>query len=233
MADHHIDIKFSSQSYDYLVDKYPSKCPYCKHYIRVTRIEGKSTTTDERQLYLSFMCPNCEQVFITLYNIESYLNQDCTGYSGKAKALYKYKREMFPDYSTKEFDKIILDNFKDFVNIYNQSYKAEQAKLNDVAGSGYRKALEYFIKDFCIEILQIDKSQIENKFLGNVIKEHITDQRIIDMAEKAAWLGNDQTHYDVKWADKDINDLKRILDVIIYFVEIELYYKQYQAEMKK
>jgi hypothetical protein len=32
-------------------------------------------------------------------------------------------------------------------------------------------------------------------FLGKVIKEHIKEDHIKQIAARAAWLGNDETHY--------------------------------------
>jgi hypothetical protein len=33
-------------------------------------------------------------------------------------------------------------------------------------------------------------------FLGNVIKEYIHIPKLKELSERAAWLGNDETHYE-------------------------------------
>jgi hypothetical protein len=52
------------------------------------------------------------------------------------------------------------------------------------------------------------------------------------MAERATWLGNDETHYVRKWEDKDINDLKILIKVTLHWIEMELLTEQYKTEMQ-
>jgi hypothetical protein len=49
-----------------------------------------------------------------------------------------------------EFSQIIRGISPDYCEIYNQAHKAEQANLELVAGPGYRKALEFLIKDYLL-----------------------------------------------------------------------------------
>lgn len=42
------------------------------------------------------------------------------------------------------------------------------------------------------------------------------------MASRAVWLGNDETHYTRKWEDKDINDLKSIIELTLHWIESEI-----------
>ena len=46
-------------------------------------------------------------------------------------------------------------------------------------------------------------------------------------------LGNDETHYERRWTDKDIQDLKRLLTMTINAIDNELLAKKYEAEMKE
>jgi hypothetical protein len=69
--------------------------------------------------------------------------------------------------------------------------------LLQIAGPGYRKSLEFLIKDYVCK--DIDNSSIKdtvyNEKLGKVINNFIQDDRIKKIAKRAAWLGNDETHY--------------------------------------
>ena len=58
--------------------------------------------------------------------------------------------------------------------------------------------------------------------LSNCIKEYVDDPRIKSLAEKAVWLGNDETHYIRKHEDKDITDMKRFIDAMVYFISMVL-----------
>lgn len=48
------------------------------------------------------------------------------------------------------FSDIINEISPGFVKIYNQAHEAEIRLLDDIVGGGYRKALEFLIKDICI-----------------------------------------------------------------------------------
>ena len=51
------------------------------------------------------------------------------------------------------------------------------------------------------------------------------------MASRAAWLGNDETHYIRKWVDKDVQNLKSLIDLTIRWIESEIETKQLLTEM--
>lgn len=97
---------------------------------------------------------------------------------------------------------------------------------------GYRKSLEFLIKDFLIYKNPEDKEKIvsDHKF-ANVIKTYVEDKKIKDMASRASWLGNDHSHYFKKWTDKDVQDLKVLIKTTLFWVQAELEYEHYMKEM--
>jgi hypothetical protein len=50
-------------------------------------------------------------------------------------------------------------------------------------------------------------------------------------AKRAAWLGNDEIHYVRKWEDRDINDLKILIELTCGWVRNNLLTEKYMAEM--
>lgn len=50
------------------------------------------------------------------------------------------------------------------------------------------------------------------------IRTYIDDDTIKACAEKAAWLGNDETHYVRQWKDMDIKDLKELIELTKYWI---------------
>lgn len=124
----------------------------------------------------------------------------------------------------KSFSEIIISISPSFVSIYNQAYYAEQINLNQICGVGYRKALEFLIKDYLIS-KESDEQTIENikkKFLNNCIQENVQNDNIKNVAKRAVWLGNDETHYIRQWADKDVNNLKQLIDLTVRWIENEI-----------
>lgn len=127
----------------------------------------------------------------------------------------------------------------DFVEIYSQAQRAESAGLHRICGPGYRKALEFLIKDYCIGMINMEGEEkeketqaIKGKLLSAVITDHIDDPRIQRMATGAAWLGNDETHYERRWTGHDLHDVKELIRVTAHFIEMETLEKKYQKELK-
>ena len=118
-----------------------------------------------------------------------------------------------------------------FVDIYNEAFFAEQKKLLQICGVGYRKALEFLIKDYLIRLMPEKEQEIKEKFLGNCINELLGDTNIKVAATRAVWLGNDETHYTRKWVDKDLSDLKTLIDISAHWIEMDLLTKEYAGEM--
>jgi len=109
-----------------------------------------------------------------------------------------------------------------FVQIFGEAEFAEQEELMQICGVGYRKALEFLIKDYLIKKKPDKEEFIKKKFLGNCIKEDIDNLKIKQIAEKATWLGNDETHYIRRWEDKDLKDLKILINITVHYILIDI-----------
>jgi hypothetical protein len=118
-----------------------------------------------------------------------------------------------------------------FFDIYEQAARAESLGLDKLCGVGYRKAIEFLIKDWIAYKRPELRPQVEHLFLGKCIKEYVEDPKIKAVAERAVWLGNDETHYVRKWMDKDINDLKTLLRLTVNWIESSLLTDRYIAGM--
>lgn len=116
-----------------------------------------------------------------------------------------------------------------FATIFNQASAAEAFGLAEIAGLGYRKALEFLIKDYCAAKCPDDAETIKRSFLGTVIRDRVSDRKIQGAAEKVAWLGNDEAHYVRKWEDHDLEDLKSLLKIVVNGIDEELEYDSLMA----
>ena len=76
-----------------------------------------------------------------------------------------------------------------------------------------------------------DKEKIENDYLGTVIEKYVTDARIKSVAKRAAWLGNDKTHYKRKWVDKTLEYLKNLIDLTVHCIEMETLTLSFENDM--
>ncbi len=195
----------------------PSECPFCHKAITPNFLYGHR---NKRDLEVYVTCPDhdCTKSFVAYYdNSGNYW--------------------IFNGKTTK--GEIIGRNFSDTINeispsftvIYNQSFAAEQQNLTEICGVGYRKALEFLIKDYIIKNSPDKKDEIERKLLGKCIADYIDDSRIISVAKRAVWLGNDETHYVRKWEGKNLTDMKKLIDLTLHWVEMVALTESFEEEM--
>ena len=89
------------------------------------------------------------------------------------------------------------------------------------AGSATEKALEFLIKDYLIKKHPEDEAAIKAKPLGRCIDDDVEDPKTKAVAKRATWLGNDETHDQRLWIDKDLSDLKTLITLVLYWIEAE------------
>jgi len=120
-----------------------------------------------------------------------------------------------------------------YAQIYNQSLKAEHYDLKDIAGCGYRKSLEFLVKDYAIKNFPDKSKEIKLKTLSACINDYCDDAKLKACASRAAWLGNDETHYCRRWEGKDLQDLKVLIRLTESWILTNLLTSKYLEEMPK
>ena len=219
----------------YTHDQEPTECPICHFAIQPS--EGEWTITPsadgpKRILEIIFKCPRreCGHFFIARYRRSDVPST----VSGLGHALHEFVfYEAVP--ATPPQPRIpqeVADVSPLFPEIYSQSLAAESYGLNQVAGMGFRKALEFLIKDFCITANPQAASQISSMFLSPCIDKFVTSSEIKICAKRAAWLGNDETHYVRRWVDKDIENLKELILLTVNWIHSSILTQKYEKEMQ-
>ncbi len=208
------------------IDHRPDECPVCHHSIDPVNhyfaFYNAQNWDKADCLQLVYRCPRlaCQKVFIS--NFKPF-DQGCSS--------FRYSSSQPVTKTERNFGQVIMDISTNFCLIYNQAYQAEQDGLLEICGVGYRKALEFLIKDYLIKKLPAEKATIEKKYLGNCIEDHIGNENIKTVAKRAVWLGNDETHYLRKWEGKDLQDLKKLIDLTIHWFEMEKLTEQIEIDM--
>jgi hypothetical protein len=118
-----------------------------------------------------------------------------------------------------------------FVAVQAQAMAAEPHHLDQLTGIGLRKALEFLVKDFAVSRHPDDADAIKKKLLGACIDDYMEDPNLKAVAKRAAWLGNDETHYIRRWEDRDITDLKTLIRLTVNWIENVVLTDKYKAEM--
>jgi len=200
-----------------VLDDLPNNCPYChKSITPVFLIHNKS----EKHLEGIFRCPNldCNQAFIGIY----------TKYFGNE---YQLERTNIGTIKEIVFTDNIVNISPGFVKIFNESHFAENHELFEICGVGYRKALEFLIKDYLAKKNEDKEDEIKRKLLGKCIEEYIEDLRIKKVAKRAVWLGNDETHYVRKWEGKNLIDLKNLINLTLHWIEMDYLTEEIETDM--
>lgn len=126
------------------------------------------------------------------------------------------------NFKERDFDDKLNEVSPQFVKVYNQALKAEEYSLDEIAGLGYRKALEFLIKDFAIYNNLEKSEEIKSTWMMKCLKDYIDNDKIKTLAEKSEWIGNDEAHYVKIQDDRDINDMKKFIDALVYFISMSL-----------
>ncbi|WP_177340924.1 DUF4145 domain-containing protein [Comamonas thiooxydans] len=226
-------------------DRLPDLCPHCNHKVSPEELAFSLSHNGyaSRPIHLecAFQCTNldCGHLFIATYSIQEIPKEE-QPLGGDLSALvpaFKWNFSLNGTYPTyvnlSTFSEEIKNLSPNFIEIFNQSEEAQSRNLLQICGIGYRKALEFLIKDYCITLHPDKEIDIKSKLLSKCINDYINDANIKIVAERAAWLGNDEAHYIKKWASKDIGDLKTLIKLSLNWIESSILTNKYQQSMTR
>lgn len=192
----------------------PCSCPLCHFAIKPNRIKDEWYLDSRlhRHLAIFYTCPHCFRPFVAHFRDKSLgaIMSPVLDYCGPEL------------YSAQQFEANIEGLSPQFVNIYNQALEAESRQLDEIAGIGYRKALEFLVKDYCKHTHPEKGAEIECLPLGKCISDYIENRSITTLASRAVWIGNDETHYTRKLEGRDISDMKTFIRALVHYVGMEL-----------
>lgn len=211
-------------------DVMPDTCPLCHHGVEPKQFDAAilTGTTDSPATWLEiiYQCARhtCARFFIGRYSR--------THSSGPlATREFRLKSVVPKNFVAPSIASEVVKVSTAFQKIYSQSAAAEAQGLDAIAGVGYRKSLEFLVKDYCITEHPNDADAIKKEFLGKCIETRVSDTGIKECAKRAAWLGNDETHYVRRWEDKDINDLKILIELTMNWIRSSVLTKRYLDDM--
>lgn len=203
------------------VSVYPDHCPICNVGVNPHFITAL-TCSKEEDVDALFVCPknNCKKMFIASYKhsfqTRTYYLKTVLPSSPKPVSVVEEVANISPQ----------------FAEIFSQASQAGAYGLEEIAGVGFRKSLEYLIKDYCTLQHPDKEDDIKKRPIAQVIENFVTNENIKQCAKRAIWLGNDETHYVRKWVEKDINDLKLLLRITVNWIQQEVITKKLLEEMQ-
>lgn len=182
-----------------------------------------SFSLEHHLLHVAYQRPieRCQRMFIGVYHDQNYTLRN---WELMSIAPYRMKTREFPQW---------LGTLSPlFVEIMKQVDVAKSKELDQLVGMGMRKALEFLVKDFAIQEHPDQKDNIRQQTkLGRVIDEYLKDENINACAKRAAWLGNDETHYERRCEEMDITNLEELIDLTVSWIDIHRRTKKYRDAM--
>jgi hypothetical protein len=195
---------------------FPDTCPVC-HYAIEAKFQDLAHVVpdDDPTLELVFQCPRkkCQHFFISRYVGVGGIRGASSHYALRGSLPFEPTESTFTEPLTTISPK--------FCAIANEAQNAEEQGWTLIAGPGYRKALEFLVKDYLSRLRPADVEKIKSMQLAACIANFVDDHRVKAMAARAAWLGNDETHYVRKWEDKDLEDLKKLLELAVHWISMQ------------
>lgn len=210
-----------------LVFDQAENCPICHAHI-IAKDIGNALYKHGQNYHATVFnfCSGCQSCFITTYQVKPTVAKPST-----FKTIELISSEPVK-YVAEKFEDSLATLSPTFVEIYNQSKQAETMSLNHIAGMGYRKSLEFLIKDYAIHFNPGKEDEIKSMLLAPCIKTYIDSSKIKTLAEKSAWLGNDETHYVRKHPEFDVQDMKRFIKACYTYIISELTLEEAEAIKK-
>lgn len=203
----------------YHVAELPTYCPRCGEDA-VPKVLGQCTLEhyeeDPGWFYLNVpvKCPNCRNVFVAEYcsDIEP------SRYESYTLSLISTSPRASRSTGVSDTLKTIS---KQFAIIYDQSKAAQDQGLNEIAGAGFRRALEFLVKDYLIHKSPGNREKYLGTPLRSCIKDHIQHETIRSLADRAASLGNDFVHYEA-YEQRDVRELSDLIELTRRWVELQV-----------
>lgn len=231
MQTYPINCGLADRSAEYVKFDAPSTCPICGNSMEPQYVYSRTGNTEflsnsnGRNLYCSPFLMRCT-------------HRDCKRYFLLNVLLVRYGNKItFQGFAANNYAENVKINFPDtikdvspnFVTIYEQALKAEKWELDKLTGMGYRRALEYLVKDYLATTkLNKTKDEIYQMSFTSAIQK-IDSQEIKDLAKASSWLGNDETHTFKKWEDYDIENLKNFINSIVSYISFKIQTKKAQS----
>ena len=196
-------MRFVYENFAYDIE-HPSQCPHCHKGMEPTFIFQNA---EKDVSYSLWKCTfrDCGKQFIVFHKIEGGGIIHLNGYLD-GNPIGPFWPETIKNLKSK------------FIEAYNQALKAEYLGLDEISGMGFRKAIEYLVKDYLIQRDSSLEGKIENKLLASVIWENFSSPQesdLKDLLQRATWLGNDMTHYLKYHENFDIDDLKELIKLVM------------------
>ena len=183
----------------------PQTCPWCGIGNNPTNNEAGHLDIQEGYIFtMHHRCPSCNKYHMTN---QEYLNQN-----DKTTMVLVYPNKVVID-----IDRLFIDHAPRFVEFYSEAIEAEKMGLENIAGTGYRSAIECLIKDYPLAFELDTKEYLSDPKLtfNNAIDRYVKDDELLKGAlHFIRIVGNGYTHWN-KSSSISLLTMKHYVEIII------------------
>lgn len=199
-----VDHYFSTVSKT-LTIQIPQTCPWCGIGNNPTNNEAGKIEIQEGYIFsMHHRCPACKKYHMT--------NQEYLRQADKTTMVLVYPNKVVTD-----IDRLFIEYAPRFVEFYSEAIEAEKSGLENIAGTGYRSAIECLIKDYALAFELDTKEYLSDPKLtfNNAIDRYVKDDDLLKGAlHFIRTVGNGYTHWN-KSTSISLPELKNYVDIII------------------
>ena len=124
---------------------------------------------------------------------------------------------VYPIKVVSDIDSLFTEYAPRFVEFYSEAIEAEKSGLENIAGTGYRSAVECLIKDYALAFGLDTKEKLSDPKLtfNNAIDKYVKDDDLLKGAlHFIRTVGNGYTHWN-KSTSISLPVLKNYVDIIV------------------
>lgn len=199
-----VDHYFSTVSKT-LTIQIPQTCPWCGIGNNPTNNEAGKIEIQEGYIFsMHHRCPACKKYHMT--------NQEYLRQADKTTMVLVYPNKVVTD-----IDRLFIEYAPRFVEFYSEAIEAEKSGLENIAGTGYRSAVECLIKDYALAFELDTKEYLSDPKLtfNNAIDRYVKDDDLLKGAlHFIRTVGNGYTHWN-KSTSISLPELKNYVYIII------------------
>lgn len=210
--------------------KLNEQCPICHVYGSMEFVNSTHVTSQAKgkNTYIAFfLCNACHRIYAVSYSdvpLSSFMYAKATNPVPciSVNATYTPYEPPLPKLN----DIFNTVHFEKFRGAYRDLCLAKAYQIDGLVGMAYRRAIEYLVFDYLIRFENITVGELANKGLEKIITTNFQGDDISEFGQKAAWLGNDFTHYFNKHPEYSINDLATLFDYFLADVQKKIVLKK-------
>jgi hypothetical protein len=208
-------------------------CPHCSIKVKPEILFSCAefySECDAGQAYVLAYCPDCGERFFILYDLALDYADSYQDNIDPEQKLFIGRHSTFPiseQYAPAYIDRIS----KDFIRIYGEALHAEKAGLKDVCGAGYRRAVEFLIRDYLIGKEPDQAAVIKKLTFADCAKKF--EDHIKNVVEGISRLAADFVHYTRRYEDYSLEDLKEFISILVLMIQNEIVKKEAEAKVAK